>query len=90
MGTFASTGAFSTLRSNQGMLNTKRSKRFLINDDLVRFKGNNLKSEVRVYQDKELGRTKKLIEQLNNSEYQKNVLVLAVSVLSVLLGIAVL
>ena len=31
MGTFASTGAFFTLKSNMGMLNTKKAKMFLIN-----------------------------------------------------------
>ncbi|GEM_PF-4210103 len=90
MGTFASTGAFSTLRSNQGMLNTKRSRRFLMNEDLVRFKGKNLTNRVENFQGEENARTKRLIKQLNDTEYQKSVLVLAVSVLSVLLGIAVL
>ena len=90
MATFASTGAFSTLRSNQGMLNTKRAKSFLLNDNLIRFKGKNIQiNSKREFHAEDKARNKKLIRQLNNSESQKNLLILAVSILSALLGVAI-
>lgn len=90
MGAFTSTGAFSTLRSNNGMLNTKRSRKFLINDDLIRFKGQNIQSPSKNRNTKNEERVMKLMDQLNDSESQKNILILTISVLTVLLGIAIL
>lgn len=90
MGAFTSTGAFSTLRSNNGMLNTKRARKFLINDDLIRFKGHNIQSPSKVRSTKNEERVMKLMDQLNDSESQKNILILTISVLTVLLGIAIL
>lgn len=90
MGAFTSTGAYSTLRSNNGMLNTKRARKFLINDDLIRFKGHNIQSPSKVRSTKNEERVMKLMDQLNDSESQKNILILTISVLTVLLGIAIL
>ena len=90
MGTFASTGAFSTLKSNMGMLNTKKAKMFLINKDLVRFKGNNIKTNETNYRNEDYARVRRLMKQPNDSEYHKKMLILAISVLSTLLIIATL
>jgi len=90
MGAFTSTGAYSTHRSNHGMLNTKRARTFLINNDLIRFKGRNISSNTESTSSKSEKRTKRLMEQLNDSESQRSMLILAVSVLTVLLGIAIL